>query len=126
MTWAKLISKADKIVCTSLVTSYYHRNDSMVTKITHPQVENNPIFHFCRKKLTKASDVKKKINLKKFSNYHIFHGLIYCISIGELTVEKCNYYYFTGNPVRYLLLLVYAFFPSSIQKKIWHFYQRIK
>ncbi len=118
-TWFRLIRHANKIVCLPEATAIYHREVSTVTRASSPKVQDNCIYLLVKKVIEEEDDVKIKMKLKKFSNYHIVHALKVRAINGRLRLADCAFYYSSVAKINYLFFLFLSLLPGGVQKSIY-------
>ena len=113
-TWIKLAYAAGSVICSSVETAIYHREDSTVTKKIVPQIENNPVYDVCRDLANNEyRDFTMQKSLRKLSNRHIRYGLVCRAKDGSLCLSDMKYYSFIYSPFDYLVFLIWAVLPKK-------------
>lgn len=114
-TWIRLAYASCSVMCSTIETAIYHREDSTVTKSIAPSISGNAIYNVCADIYTSQScEQGVRRSLYKLSNRHIRYGLAYQAKLGQLRVSDLKYFRFSVSPFEYSIFLLLALLPSKL------------
>tara|TARA_R100000789_G_scaffold87609_2_gene84157 strand:- start:3906 stop:4940 length:1035 start_codon:yes stop_codon:yes gene_type:complete len=114
-TWIRLAYASFSVMCSTIETAIYHREDSTVTKSIAPSISDNAIYNVCAE-ITASRNCEKAVrrSLYKLSNRHIRYGVAYQAKLGQLRLSDLKYFRFSVSPIEYSLFLLLALLPSKV------------
>jgi glycosyltransferase involved in cell wall biosynthesis len=124
VTWLNVILETKSILCSTMETAIYHREDSSVTILTAPELGTNCIYQDIREKINSEPPKWLKDNLQIFSNFHIRFALLFRFKVGILTLKDVQYLYFSVGKLEYLVFSVLSLLPGSAQKWLHYWVKR--
>lgn len=112
-TWIRLANASSSVMCSTIETAIYHREDSTVTKSIAPSISGNAVYDVCAEiSASQNCDKDVRRSLYKLSNRHIRYGVAYRVKLGQLRVSDLKFFRFSVSPVEYSLFFLLALLPS--------------
>lgn len=120
-TWLRMMNEARSAVWVNYVGATYNKTDDIsVTKANVHYVSDHPVRQTALKLIQQKKNLTVVVALKQFSNSFVFPGLKAKTRRGELRIVDLKALFWNRSLLKkeYFFLIVLAFVPSFIQKKV--------